>query len=306
MKKLIIVSLTALAVLIGGQGYAEAEPVYNPDNGHYYEAFCAERISWETAKAEAESMTYMGIPGHLATVTSEEENTFLANFYEMHCGDQYRMFWLGGFQPPGSPEPDGNWQWVTGEPFEYDNWRQGEPNDSPCLYGGFSENAIDFYGYGLGQGEWNDFCWGHYVYTSNYVVEYSPELSPPIYSCSGFEPPMATGPVTVEKNRALPHKAQLFDSEGFSVTDADIAAPPVIQVLFDSGTGIESVDVTDDALPSGVGTEGNQFVYTEDYMWQFNLKIKNYTASGTYTVTMEPGDESYTIDPVCEATFVIK
>jgi hypothetical protein len=127
------------------------------------------------------------------------------------------------------------------------------------------------------------------------------------FSCYGFEPPMAAGPVTVKKNRALPHKAQLLDVDGYAVTDADIAAPPVIQVLFDSGSGGDPIDVTDDALPAGQGTEGNQFVYTEDEKWQFNLKTKNYTASGTYTVTMETGDEAeYLIDPTCESSFVIK
>ena len=125
--------------------------------------------------------------------------------------------------------------------------------------------------------------------------------------CIGFEPPMAAGPVRVKKNRALPHKAYLYDDDNLPVTDADIAALPVIQVLYDSGEGGDPLDVTDDALPAGEGTEGNQFVYTADEKWQFNLKTKNYTASGTYTVTMKSGDESsYIIEPTCEATFVIK
>ena len=125
--------------------------------------------------------------------------------------------------------------------------------------------------------------------------------------CVGFEPPMAAGPVTVKKNRALPHKAHLFDADGLPVTDAGIAAPPVIQVLYQSGTGEAAIDVTDDALAAGEGTDGNQFVCTEDEKWQFNLKTKNYTASGAYTVSMESGDDSeYAIDPTCEATFVIK
>ena len=35
--------------------------------------------------------------------------------------------WVGGFQPAGSPEPAGGWQWVTGEPFSYANWLAGRP-----------------------------------------------------------------------------------------------------------------------------------------------------------------------------------
>jgi hypothetical protein len=127
-------------------------------------------------------------------------------------------------------------------------------------------------------------------------------------NCIGFEPPMAAGPVTVKKNRALPHKANLLDADGLPVTDADIAAPPVIQVLYQSGTGEAAIDVTDDALAAGEGTEGNQFICTEDEKWQFNLKTKNYSASGTYTVSMQSGDETEygIVEPMCEATFVIK
>jgi len=124
------------------------------------------------------------------------------------------------------------------------------------------------------------------------------------FSCLGFEPPMDGGPVTVQGNRALPLKAQLFDADGFAVTDLDIVAPPVIQVLFDTGMGGDPVDVTGDALPAGQGTEGNQFEFGVD-KWQFNLKTTNLTAEGTYTITMISGDESeYTINPSCTAEFV--
>ena len=66
-------------------------------------------------------------------------------------------------------------------------------------------------------------------------------------------------------------------------------------------------DVTDEVLPAGLGDEGNQFVFTEDWKWQFNLKTKNYTAAGTYTITMESGDDTeYVIEPKCVAVFVIE
>jgi len=91
----------------------------------------------------------------------------------------------------------------------------------------------------------------------------------------------------VKKNRALPFKAQLFDN-GLLVTDLDIVAPPVIQVLFDSGLGVLPEDFTDDALSAGQGTDGNQFEFGTD-KWQFNLKTKNYTAAGTYTISMVSG-----------------
>ena len=128
----------------------------------------------------------------------------------------------------------------------------------------------------------------------------------PSVSCVGFEPPMDGGAVKVKKNRALPHKAQLFDENGQPINDLDITAPPMIQVIFDDGVTAEAQDVTSEALSAGAGTEGNQFEFLGS-KWQFNLKTKNYTAVGTYTTTMESGDTSeYVIDdPTCDGEFVI-
>ena len=124
-------------------------------------------------------------------------------------------------------------------------------------------------------------------------------------TCSGFEPPMDGGPVKVKKSRVLPLKAELLDGD-YPLTDVDIIAPPVIQVMFSSSGTADVVDVTDLALSAGQGTEGNEFVFTGSN-WQFNLKTKLYTAKGTYTVTMVSADEcEYVIESACTAQFVIK
>ena len=136
-------------------------------------------------------------------------------------------------------------------------------------------------------------------------VDYRPWDEIASYSCLGFGPPMDKGAVTVKKNRVLPLKAELLSGCGYLVTDIDIIAPPVIQVVFEAGT-TEAEDVTDDALSAGKGTEGNEFVFTGSG-WQFNLKTKNYSAPGTYTVTMVSGDNNeYVIESTCEAQFVIE
>ena len=128
----------------------------------------------------------------------------------------------------------------------------------------------------------------------------------PGFSCVGFEPPMASGPVTVRANRALPLKAELFDTYDYAVTDLDLVAPPVVQVWFDPGNGSPPIDVTGDALPAGQGDDGNQFVFTGS-QWQYNLKTSNYSAEGTYSITMAAGDNTeYLISPSCEAQFVIE
>jgi hypothetical protein len=125
----------------------------------------------------------------------------------------------------------------------------------------------------------------------------------PTYSCVGFGPPMNGGAVTVKKNRALPFKAELVDNVGDPIRGADLDVPPVIQIVYQPEIG-EAQDVSDDAVPVGLGTEGNQFEFAEDH-WQYNLKTKAFTAAGTYTVTMEPGD-GYVISPSCVGEFVIE
>ena len=123
-------------------------------------------------------------------------------------------------------------------------------------------------------------------------------------TCVGFAAPMDRGPVTVERNRVLPHKAQLLDEMGTPLNDFDITAAPVIQVMFAAGIA-PAVDVTSDALSPSAGTDGNQFGLLGSH-WQLNLKTRDYSAAGTYTTTMESGDpDAYVIDPTCTGRFVI-
>src|SRR5438034_10728326 len=134
-------SFILLAVLLlGGIGRPVAAqsttaPRLNPANGHHYQAVrVAGAISWDDARAAAQSLTYAGFPGHLVTFTSATEHDFVARnvFSTVAPTDQ---LWLGGYQDGSAPdylEPRGGWRWVTGEPWSYTAWEAGEPNN----YGG--------------------------------------------------------------------------------------------------------------------------------------------------------------------------
>jgi hypothetical protein len=122
------------------------------------------------------------------------------------------------------------------------------------------------------------------------------------YSCVGFDPPMHNPPVIVKKKRALPLKMQLYDANGEQVTDSEISVAPLLKVEFSPEIG-DPVDVTDEAIAVGLGSEGNQFEYTGE-KWQYNLKTSNYSAPGTYSISVVPGD-NYVINPECETSFVI-
>jgi hypothetical protein len=104
---------------------ARADIIQNTDNGHYYEAVTvAAGITWTDANAAAQAKTYNGLHGHLVTITSDSEQSFINTKLPSTA-----RYIIGGYQPAGSAEPNGGWSWVTGEKWEYINWDNGEPNN---------------------------------------------------------------------------------------------------------------------------------------------------------------------------------
>ncbi|MBK8036909.1 MAG: protein kinase [Verrucomicrobiaceae bacterium] len=90
--------------------------------GHRYQ-FVPGADRWEEAKAKAETMG-----GHLATITSKEENEFIYATFGDKLDPAIRAssIWIGGFA--GSMGQ--SFKWVTGEPFGFTDWSAGEPDYS--------------------------------------------------------------------------------------------------------------------------------------------------------------------------------
>lgn len=114
--------LTAAGLVLSANA-AFAQPSYDPATGHAYEVVYS-LMTFDQAKSYAEGLVLQGETGHLVTITSPAEQDFVTSL-----GPPLDA-WIGGFQPPGSNEPDGGWTWITGEPWDYENWNTGEPNDS--------------------------------------------------------------------------------------------------------------------------------------------------------------------------------
>lgn len=93
--------------------------------------------TWVQARAFCEVLG-----GHLATLTSDEENQFVHNFM-LESGFKTAYFGLS------DENRSGDWIWVTGEPFEYTNWHKGEPS-----YSGREKYGMYFYKHT--KGTWND------------------------------------------------------------------------------------------------------------------------------------------------------
>jgi hypothetical protein len=87
---------------------------YNPATGHDYQLIDT-AMSWHDAKTACEKLG-----GHLATATSDAENEFI-----FRCFGQDHVCWLGATDE----KQEGDWKWVTGEPWQYTNWMTGEPSN---------------------------------------------------------------------------------------------------------------------------------------------------------------------------------
>ena len=145
----------AIIVLLFGMGTsARAGSTWTQwsGNGHYYKAVAVPQgITWDIAQSQA-----VDEGGYLATITSAAENDFVFSLIAAplywNQADYFMGPWLGGFQAPGSNEPNGGWQWTTGEAFGYTNWYPGEPNDNP------NESYLHFSGGWGGPigSSWND------------------------------------------------------------------------------------------------------------------------------------------------------
>jgi hypothetical protein len=160
---------------------SHAAPVYDSSNGHYYDVILSSSVDWNTAVTAALSQYYLGLEGHLATITSASEDAYVGQAVANAGGGE---FWLGGYQNPITElTATAGWTWVNGEGTfpgvngasgfnnAYSNWNPGEPNDA---YGAGSEQYL---GINLGiTGGFNDE--GYLGLIAGYVIEYDPNTDP--------------------------------------------------------------------------------------------------------------------------------
>lgn len=126
---LIVGSLSLSAITASSDTTGIPEDAYE-FNGHYYYVYKDACFTWDSAKAYCE-----GLGGHLVTITSAEENSFIASL-------------ITGSTMIGLSDAaiEGSWGWVTEESLSYTNWSRNEPNN---------QNNED-YALMLVGGTWND------------------------------------------------------------------------------------------------------------------------------------------------------
>lgn len=193
-------------------------------NGHAYEVV-TQNVHWTTARADAESRIHLGATGYLATITSAaEQNFIISTFFDPNAAyDSTTAYWLGAtddaaLYPTAS---EGNWKWITGEPFEFGAptgsppfdsdadfphppWHTDNPSNSPKSFG--PENVLWLFtglgGVGLPESPrwtWNDAQ--ALEQSVHYIVEYSlpvPEPSGMVLGALGLA---ALGVIAVRRRR---------------------------------------------------------------------------------------------------------
>ncbi|MDO9415802.1 peptidoglycan-binding protein [Pararhizobium sp.] len=111
------------------------EIIYGVYESHLYVVvYYGGEISWQQAEDIAKQCGT-----HLATITSSDENTFVASL----AHTDYRLFnitygdgethkmgpWIGLYQDPGGREPRGGWRWANDETFNFSSWHRNKPNE---------------------------------------------------------------------------------------------------------------------------------------------------------------------------------
>ena len=128
-------------------------------NGHIYCRY-DEQLPWHKAKEICQ-----GIGGHLATITSEEEQRVIE---ELCSGSFYPAYWLGATDEAS----EGDWKWVTGEPFSYTKWASGQPDNYKTLEH-YLEHNLEY------NNAWND---NEVVNYRGFICEIEPFSALPVAS----------------------------------------------------------------------------------------------------------------------------
>jgi len=189
MKKLLYLlrACAPIAVIQAAHAQQIASAVWDVGsggNGHRYDLHRVDGgITWEAARDAA-----LAAGGTLATCTTNAENAFVAalvddlQVWTLAANGRSIGPWIGGFQPPGSVEPAGGWQWLTGEPWTDTNWAMGEPNDS-CKSA--EEHHLCYWNQAVLTSPQTDSTWNDYAVCVGPVIGYVIEFEPILPICPG-------------------------------------------------------------------------------------------------------------------------
>ncbi|XP_072177025.1 echinoidin-like [Diadema setosum] len=131
--KLTIAFLVVLAsyMAVGGQACGCCPEYWTGFYGSCYRLFLAKKNF-----QEAENHC-VRLGGHLTSVLSEAENTFLYNYWRNTVATTGDGFWIGY----NDIRSEGTWVWNDQSTTPYTNWRHGQPDNA----GGYQDCAKVWY-----------------------------------------------------------------------------------------------------------------------------------------------------------------
>lgn len=162
--KTFLATLMATGLLIG----ANSASALMLDN-HNYEFIEFAGKSWE--EATNDMLATLGPNYNLATITTQAEQDFIADTL---LGGLTGQYWLGASQPFSETNVTANWNWVTGETWNYERWYIDEPND---FYGAGSEQHLAIWKRIDWDSDWNDE--GNLKNIRGYIAETSAPIPEP-------------------------------------------------------------------------------------------------------------------------------
>ncbi|MCA0873941.1 hypothetical protein LCL97_24210 [Seohaeicola saemankumensis] len=190
-------------------GFARRLFATDPVTGHAY-ASSESAATWPEAEQHCRAAG-----GHLATITSARENAFLVETFNTD-----RELWLGGTDDT----PSGQWEWVTGEPWDYTNWNlPDEPND---FHGGEYYLQYDW------GGTWNDLGRPGGSDRHGFLCEWEPEAQT---QAAAAPPPAPQAPAPEPAAAPAPPTAATASPGSGQAEPGTIPNPASVPVNFQSG-----------------------------------------------------------------------
>lgn len=264
------------------QAILTADPTlrYNAATGNFYK-FVNSAVTLSAAQAAAAAALVNGVGGHVVTVTSAAENTFVTGLITANV-------WMDG----SDSATEGQWRWASGpnagqmfwlgtssgsvQNGLYANWMAAQPDDS-----GGAEDALQL----RTNGQWNDVS---ATLTQAYVIE---------WEGTAVLASLQNGPYTIAENSA---SGSVVGSAHSS--DPDVGDTRVYAITGGSGAGLFAINATTGQITTTTSTLNYEAVssYTLDL-----IVTDAGGLSDTVTVTINVGDvnEAPTLSPAGPFTF---
>ena len=167
---------------------------YNPTNGHFYRPIST-TATYDNAKALSAAQTFKGQTGYLVTITSANEEAFIisnvpqSNIWIALTDRVQEGYWRIDAGPEnGTLIKTQNGQTAGNIAGQYNNWCNGEPNNS-----GDEDFAVTKWG---GGSCWNDLP-GSASWSNPYIVEFGTWSNPQDQTFSGFYAANTTNQVSL-------------------------------------------------------------------------------------------------------------